>query len=267
VPPAWIPQVLGGAGEIELAVGVGAAQLLDKLPTKDSTEDFHREEEAGVRWVNPAVVIGREATGRHHAMHVRVADQRLTPRVKDGQHADLGAEMPWISGDLAERRGARLKEPGVQTRIVPIGQREECMRQREDDVPIRDVEQFALPGLEPTLPGLRLALRTVAVPTRVVGDGLMPTGVTPVERAPERGGPTARDGAEHRSLLHAQPRMLLDEGVTLRVADIGHLHRRPGHNGSGLRRSRDRGRTIGVGPGSCSRGFGVACRWRRDRCR
>jgi hypothetical protein len=41
--------------------------------------------------------------------------------------------------------------------------------------------------------------------------------------------------------------MLLDEGVTLRVEDIGHLHRRPAHAGLGFRFRRDRGRTMGAG--------------------
>jgi hypothetical protein len=95
----------------------------------------------------------------------------------------------------------------------------------------------------------------------------MSAGVTPVEMAPERGGPTARDGAEHRSLLHAQPRVLLDEGVTLRVEDIGHLHGGSAHDCGGLWRSRDRWRTVGVGTRSCSSGFGAACKWRRDRWR
>jgi hypothetical protein len=88
----------------------------------------------------------------------------------------------------------------------------------------------------------------------------MSAGVTPIEMAAEGRRATARDRAEHRSLLHAQPRMLLEEGVPLRVEDIGHLHGRPAHNGSGLRRSRDRGRTTGIGTGNCSRGFGAACR-------
>ena len=83
-PLRGVAEVLGGAGEIELASGVGAAKLLDKLPTKEPTEDLHREEEAGVFRVDPALVIGREPAGRHHAMHVRMADQRLAPRVEDG---------------------------------------------------------------------------------------------------------------------------------------------------------------------------------------
>jgi hypothetical protein len=61
----------------------------------------------------------------------------------------------------------------------------------------------------------------------------MSAGVTPIEMAAEGGRATARDRAEYRSLLHAQPRMLRDEGVALRVEDIGHLHRRPAHAGLG----------------------------------
>jgi hypothetical protein len=132
------------------------------------------------------------------------------------------------------------------------------MRQREDDVHIRHVEPIALARVEPALPRLCLTLRTVPVATRVIGDGLMAAGVTPIEMAPEGGRATARDRAEDRSLLHAQPWMLLDEGVTLRVEDIGHLHRRPAHAGLGFRFSRDRGRTMGAGTCSCSSGFGAA---------
>jgi hypothetical protein len=42
-------------------------------------------------------------------------------------------------------------------------------------------------------PRLRLTLRAVAVPTRVIRDGLMAAGVTPIEMSPQRGGVTARD--------------------------------------------------------------------------
>jgi hypothetical protein len=95
----------------------------------------------------------------------------------------------------------------------------------------------------------------------------MPAGVTSVEMAAEGCRATTRDRAKHGSLLHAQPRMLLDEGVTLRMEDIGHLHRRPAHAGLGFLLNRDRWRTTGVATWSCSRGFGAACKWRRDRWR
>ena len=72
----------------------------------------------------------------------------------------------------------------------------------------------------------------------------MPAGVTAID-VPTQGGRTAaRDRAEDGSLLRTEPRMLRDEGVTLRVEDIGHLHGRPAHGVlGGLRRSRDRGST------------------------
>jgi hypothetical protein len=61
--------------------------------------------------------------------------------------------------------------------------------------------------------------------------------------------------------------MLLAKGVTLRVEDIGHLHRRPAHDCGGLRSKRDRGKTTGVGTCKCSSGWGAACKWRGDRWR
>ena len=141
------------------------------------------------------------------------------------------------------------------------------MREREDDVHIPHVEQFALARVEPALPRLRLAPRAVPIATRVIGDGLMPAGVTPIEMPTERGGATARDRPEHGSLLHAKPRMLLDESVTLRMEDIGHLHGRPAHDCGGFLRSRERGITAGEVTCNCSSGMGAACRCRRDRWR
>ena len=239
-PLRRVTQVLAATGEVEFVLVVRAAERLDKLPAKDATEDLHGQEEAGVLRMDPPLMIRREATRGHDAVDVRMADQRLPPRVEDAQHADLRAEMARVGGDLAERGRARLEEPGVQARTIPIGQRQQRMRQREDDVHIRHVEQLPLARVQPALARLRLALRAVPVPTRVIGDGLMAAGVTPIEMAAEGRRATARDRAEDRSLLRAQPRMLLEEGVTLRVEDIGHLHGRPAHDAGGFRSSRDR---------------------------
>jgi len=124
-------------------------------------------------------------------------------------------------------------------------------------VHICHVEELTFPGGEPSGGRVRLTLRAVPIATRVIGDGLMPAGVTPIEMAAECGGATARDRPEDGSLLHAQPGMLLEEGVTLRVEDIGHLHRRPAHDVD-FRSNRDRCNTTGVGTRNCSSGFGAA---------
>jgi hypothetical protein len=94
----------------------------------------------------------------------------------------------------------------------------------------------------------------------------MPAGAALIDMAAERGGPTPGQRAEDGPLLDAQPGMLLDEGVTLRVEDIGHLHGRPAHD-VGLRSNRDRCSTTGAGTCSRSSGFGAAWRCRRERCR
>lgn len=96
----------------------------------------------------------------------------------------------------------------------------------------------------------------------------MAAGVTPIDVPTQGGRATAGDRPQDGSLLHTEPRMLRDEGVTLRVEDIGHLHGRPAHGSLGrYRRSRERGTTRGVGMASRSSGFGAAWRCRGDRCR
>jgi hypothetical protein len=71
--------------------------------------------------------------------------------VEDAQDANLRAEMSRVGRDLAECRRARLKEPRVHADAVPIGQGQQAMRQREDDVHVRHVEQIAFAGAEPAV--------------------------------------------------------------------------------------------------------------------
>jgi hypothetical protein len=88
----------------------------------------------------------------------------------------------------------------------------------------------------------------------------MSAGATLIEMPAERGGPTPSKRAQHGALLHAQPGMLLNEVLTLRVEDIGHLHGGPVHGAVGLCRSRERRIPGDRGTCICSNGFGAA--WR-----
>jgi hypothetical protein len=88
--------------------------------------------------------------------------------VEDAQHANLSAKVTRVGGDLTECCGAGMKEPRVQEGAVPIGQGQQVMRQGENDVYIWHIEQLPLAGVKPALSGLRLTLRAVPVPTRVV---------------------------------------------------------------------------------------------------
>ena len=234
---------------------------------KHTTEDLDREEEAGVLRPNPLLVIGRQTAGGHDTVHVGMPDECLPPRVEDAEDADLCTEVARVGGDLTQRGRTRLKEPGVQLCGVAIAERQQRMRQREDDMHVRHVEELALPGGEPPGTRLRLTLRTVPIATRVIGDRPMPAGAALIDMAAERGGPTPGQRAEDGPLLHAEPRMLVEEVLTLRVEDIGHLHGGPAHDSVGFRLRRDRGTTGGGVTCSCSSGLGAAWRWRRERWR
>ena len=86
----------------------------------------------------------------------------------------------------------------------------------------------------------------------------MSAGAAMIDMTAKRGGPAARDRAQHGALLHAEPRMSFDESIALRVEDIGHLHGRAAHDCGGFRKRRDRTTTGGAVTCSCSSGFGAA---------
>ncbi len=239
VPADGIAEGPGGAAEIQLASGVRATQPLNEFAAKDPAEHLHRQEEARIFRANPASAIRREATGRNDAVHVRMLDQGLPPGVEDAQETDLSTEVSGIGGDFEQRRRAGAKEQVIQARGVALAQRIERVRQREDDMDVRHVEQLALARGQPALSRLSLTLGTVPVATGVVRDGPMSAGATLIEMTAERGGPTPPERAQDGALLHAQPRMPLEEVVALRVEDIGHLHGGPAHGRSGLRNSRE----------------------------
>jgi hypothetical protein len=83
VPLRGVAQALRGAREVEFVTVVRAPERLDELAAKDTTEDLHRQEEAGVLGADPVLVIGRQPSGRHDAVHVGMADEGLSPRVEN----------------------------------------------------------------------------------------------------------------------------------------------------------------------------------------
>ena len=191
VPLRRIAEALGRAGEVQVATPVGATEGSDKFPAKHPTEDLDREEEARVLRPNPILMIGRQTAGGYDTVHVGMADECLPPRVEDAEDADLCTEVARVGGDLTQRGRTRLEEPGVELCGVAIAERQQRMRQREDDMHVRHVEELALPGREPPGTRLRLALRTVPIPTRVVRDGPMSAGAALIDMPAERGGPTS----------------------------------------------------------------------------
>ena len=113
------------------------------------------------------------------------------------------------------------------------------MRNGEDQMEIRQIEQFSLSGCNPALASLCLTLRSVPVPAGIIRDGLMTALRTLIDVAAQRRRAAASDRAQHTQLLIVQPGVLFNEAITLLAEYIGHLHGRPAH--SGLRSLRERG--------------------------
>jgi hypothetical protein len=47
-----------------------------------------------------------------------MTDQRLPPRVEDAQDPDLGPEMAWVGGDVAQRRRANATGTSVRNGVA-----------------------------------------------------------------------------------------------------------------------------------------------------
>jgi hypothetical protein len=110
--------------------------------------------------------------------------------------------VPWILGDCLQRFGGGLKQDVVDGALVLECNRRYLLRHGEHHVEVRDGQQVRLTAVEPVCAGERLALRTVPVTTRVVGNALVSAGVALLDVATQ--GRCAR----------AYPRSCVDVGVS-----------------------------------------------------
>src|SRR3970040_881860 len=75
---------------------------------------------------------------------MNVLREILPPRVEDRGHADGTAEMSRVVPEREGRVGGRAKEEGVEHAGIALGQRVEVVRQREDDVKVRNRQEGRL---------------------------------------------------------------------------------------------------------------------------
>jgi len=135
-----------------------------------------------------------------------------------------------IRGDREQRVGDGLEEQIVDDGLVLIGKIAQLLGQGEDDVEVVDREELRLAGFEPALRGTRLALRTVAVATGVVGVAIRVAPLTVQLMAAEFGRSAALDRRQDFQLPHAQvPGLTQPPGRAVSAHDVGDLQRRPFH--------------------------------------
>src|SRR5271169_4250054 len=91
--------------------------------------------------------------------------QVLSPGVQDGHQPDLGAEMPGIGSDDAQRLGGGREQDAVDDGLIVERDLGDRCRHSEDDVEVRYRQQLGLSVGQPLSTRQPLALRAVPVAT------------------------------------------------------------------------------------------------------
>src|ERR1700687_4863207 len=192
--------------------------------------------------------------------------QVLSPRVQDADHADLGAQVFAIDGDLQQGLRAGGEQQVVEQPRVFQGQHVEFVGHGEHDMEVAGGQEFAFAGRQPALACLRLALRAVPVSTRVVRVSLMTAARAGIAMTAQRCGAAAQNGPKRFELLKAKAGSIpIQEAIAVRAKNVGHLEGGPSHFSFFRLKLRlmfwvlDRVRL--------SSGFVTACKCRCDRCR
>ena len=150
--------------------------------------------------------------------------------MQNTQKADLGAYVLGIGSHLQECLGTGLEEQFEEDLLVLPHEGDQRVRDAEHQVIVVYWQQFLLASGQPFIPGVSLALRTMAISAGVVRDGLVSAAFTLVAVSTHRGCPAAFDRVEH---LHLRPGEEFlktgDESATRLADDISHLPGWPLH--------------------------------------
>ena len=215
--------------EAEPTVLESALQCGDELAAKDATEHLDGKKEI-VAWFDPVGVIGRQPTGRHHAMYMRVKFEFLTPGMQHAEEADFSTEMLGIARDFEKGFRTGAKQEIVEDFLVLQDQRSQMTRKREDNMDVLRRKKFPTTLFQPTFASSCLTLRAVAISTGIERDGAMSAASAFIEMPTERGRATPRNGQQHFDMLPGDPLTAsFDECVSCSADQIGHLERWPTH--------------------------------------
>src|SRR5450756_239169 len=135
-------------------------------------------------------------------------EQVLSPSVQDADHADLGAQVFAIDGDLQQGLSAGGEQQIVKQTWVFQSQHVEFVGHSEHDMEVTGGQEFAFAGRQPALASLCLALGAVPVSARVVRDSLMTAARAGIAMTAQRSGATAQNGTKRFELLKVKARSI-----------------------------------------------------------
>src|SRR5712691_4754566 len=184
------------AEQCQPARRVGIGEPGQEEPPEQAGEHPHGQQEARSAR-HPARVVMRYPAGWDDDVEMRMMGHRRAPGVEHGGEADAGAEMLWISADREQRLGRGAEQQVVLARGEPI------LRRRT------------------------LALGTMPVAARVVGDPAVAAILTALDMTAEGSRAAALDGRHHLELAEAHmPGIGPAPGGAMVMEDVGNLQPR-----------------------------------------
>src|SRR6266481_4027424 len=91
----------------------------------------------------------RDAAARDHTMQVGMKKQILSPGVKHGEEADLGAQMLGIGSDGGQGLGRSSEQDAVDQILVLVGDGSDDFGQRKNHVEVWAVQDFSFSVFDP----------------------------------------------------------------------------------------------------------------------
>ena len=129
-----------------------------------------------------------------------------------------------VGGDGEQGLGSNLEQQAIDHGLVLVGDVGDRRRQREHHVVILYRQQISLTRLKPAPRGTGLALRTVAIAARVVGDLNLRAAFAAQDMSAERRTTALLDGRHDLELSQAQVRALsLAPSGPMPAEDVGNF--------------------------------------------
>ena len=137
-------------------------ELVAEHVAEDTAESLDGQEES-VRGVYPSGTVESQASGGNDVVNVGMMLKVLSPRVEHAEKSDIGSQVLRLASQFDHRRGAGTEEQIVEVPLVLEDQSGEFVRQSEDDVEVRNGQQFGRARGQPFCARVALALRAVSI--------------------------------------------------------------------------------------------------------
>ena len=123
---------------------------------------MNRQEEAS-RGIDPSGAVESQAAGGNDVVDMGMMLKVLSPGMEHAEESDVGSQVLGIASQFEHRRGAGAVEQIVEQPLVLEDKRGELVRQSEDDVEVRNGQQFSRARGQPFCARVPLALGAVPV--------------------------------------------------------------------------------------------------------